>query len=85
MYPTTFIRLICRYVQACQRVILDKALTNEQFCKELLPSILTLSVDKIPNVRLSVSKLISDPLMSIGRSYYNGVIGCHRTSLVAEA
>lgn len=47
---------------------MDGAMKDEQFCKELLPSILTLSVDKIPNVRLAVAKLLAQPLMRTGGS-----------------
>ncbi|XP_067934475.1 serine/threonine-protein phosphatase 4 regulatory subunit 1-like isoform X2 [Watersipora subatra] len=68
------------YVQACHRILQDEAMTNVQFCRELLPSIVTLSVDKIPNVRLAASKLVSHPLMQIG--YFTSEENPHRDDLI---
>lgn len=61
LYP-----LFCSYVQACQQVLRIDALTLDQFSKELLPSLLTLSMDKIPNVRIAVAQLISQCLLPLG-------------------
>lgn len=55
-----------RYAQVCHRVLADESIKMEQFAKELLPSVITLSMDKIPNVRLSVAKLLSQRLLHLG-------------------
>ena len=67
-----------RYVQACHKVLQTDSLKLDQFSKELLPSLLTLSMDKIPNVRISVAQLISQCLLPLGNvdSMTIGDSGC---------
>ena len=70
---STYIYFIAnRYVQACHKVLQTDSLKLDQFSKELLPSLLTLSMDKIPNVRISVAQLISQCLLPLGNVDYQG-------------
>ena len=76
---STYIYFIAnRYVQACHKVLQTDSLKLDQFSKELLPSLLTLSMDKIPNVRISVAQLISQCLLPLGNvdSMTIGDSGC---------
>lgn len=62
------------YVQACYRTLLDDSLELDQFAKELLPSIINLSEDKTPNVRVAVALLFSQCLLPLGMFISNIII-----------
>jgi len=68
------------YVQACHRVLQTDSLLLDQFSKELLPSLLTLSMDKIPNVRISVAKLLSQCLLPL--EYFTSSRNPHHDELL---
>ena len=56
-----------RFVQVCHRSLVDSSLEPDQFSKELLPSLLTLALDKVPNVRIATAQLFSQGLLPIGK------------------
>ncbi|KAF6039087.1 PPP4R1 [Bugula neritina] len=68
------------YVQGCHRILKDHSIKSDQFSKELLPSIITLSIDKTPNVRISVAKLLSQELLH--SDYFTGSQNPHHDDLM---
>ena len=57
---------IHRYAQLCYYILEDMSLTAEQFAHELLPSLLSLGADRIPNVRISLAKVLAQHIMHSG-------------------
>eukprot|EP00118_Oscarella_pearsei_P007894 m.39663 g.39663 ORF g.39663 m.39663 type:complete len:859 (+) comp32783_c0_seq7:64-2640(+) len=52
------------FVSLCQHVLTEKFVSPQQFSKNLLPKLLALANDNIPNVRLTVSKSLADVMMA---------------------
>ncbi|XP_061166602.1 serine/threonine-protein phosphatase 4 regulatory subunit 1-like isoform X2 [Saccostrea echinata] len=61
---------VCRqiYVQMCYAVLEDESLPLDLFSKHLLPVLLNISHDPVPNVRLSLSKVMTDQIIT--REYF---------------
>ena len=61
----------CRqtYALVCSQLIKDKAIEKDIFMKELLPCLLNLSQDKVPNVRLAVARTLATDVLNIARKY----------------
>ena len=58
----------CSYAQLCYYILEDGSLTSEQFANELLPSLLSLGSDRIPNVRIALAKVLAQHIMHSGQS-----------------
>ena len=61
-----------RFVKQCQRFIEENRLSRSLFATECLPTLITLSYDKIPNIRIAVARLLKNHLLEIG----NGIFFC---------
>ena len=59
----------CSYAQLCYYILEDGSLTSEQFANELLPSLLSLGSDRIPNVRIALAKVLAQHIMHSGQSH----------------
>ncbi|XP_055943311.1 serine/threonine-protein phosphatase 4 regulatory subunit 1-like isoform X2 [Argiope bruennichi] len=46
------------YVYICQQIILDKALSPDQFAEDALPQLLYLCWDRVPNVRIAIARCL---------------------------
>ena len=57
----------CRFAHVCQHILDDCALTSEQFACHLLPSLLGLGTDAIPNVRIALAKTLSTHVVFSGK------------------
>ena len=55
-----------RYAQLSYYILEDGSLTAEQFANELLPSLLSLGLDRIPNVRIALAKVLAQHIMHSG-------------------
>ncbi|XP_077271693.1 serine/threonine-protein phosphatase 4 regulatory subunit 1 isoform X2 [Temnothorax americanus] len=54
------------YALLCAQLIRNNAITGEKFCKEMLPCLITLSRDRVPNVRLAVARTIATDVIAMG-------------------
>ena len=50
----------CRFTQVCACVLKDRSVVIERFCAELLPLLLTLSADPVPNVRIALARALAN-------------------------
>ncbi|CAL1290612.1 unnamed protein product [Larinioides sclopetarius] len=46
------------YVYICQQIILDQALSPDQFAEDALPQLLYLCWDRVPNVRIAIARCL---------------------------
>uniref|UniRef100_A0A2C9JIK6 Uncharacterized protein n=1 Tax=Biomphalaria glabrata TaxID=6526 RepID=A0A2C9JIK6_BIOGL len=60
-------RWLCRqtFAQLCYTILADNSLPADIFSKNFLPSLLGLSTDAVPNVRLSLAKVMSQRIMPL--------------------
>lgn len=58
--------LICRFAQLAQAIIDEDAVPLDRFVSVVLPGLIALSQDSVPNVRISVAKVLSQSLMTKG-------------------
>ncbi|XP_015185244.1 PREDICTED: serine/threonine-protein phosphatase 4 regulatory subunit 1-like isoform X2 [Polistes dominula] len=54
------------YALLCAQLIVGGAISGEKFTKEMLPSLLNLSYDNVPNVRLAVARTLSQNVITMG-------------------
>ncbi|XP_066603921.1 serine/threonine-protein phosphatase 4 regulatory subunit 1-like isoform X2 [Prorops nasuta] len=57
------------YAILCERLISSDAITGEKFSEEMLPSLLKLSWDKVPNVRLAVARTMAQDILAKGSDW----------------
>ncbi|XP_017792094.1 PREDICTED: serine/threonine-protein phosphatase 4 regulatory subunit 1-like isoform X3 [Habropoda laboriosa] len=50
----------------CAKLISSNAISGDRFSQEMLPNLLKLSSDKVPNVRLAVARTLSKNVVSMG-------------------
>lgn len=55
------------YVFVCAKLISSNAISGDRFSNEMLPNLLQLSSDKVPNVRLAVARTLSRNVVPMGR------------------
>jgi serine/threonine-protein phosphatase 4 regulatory subunit 1 len=55
------------FTQLCQAIVREQSLDAEQFAKELLPSLLAMADDSVPNVRITLAKCLTCYVMNEGR------------------
>ncbi|XP_014604176.1 PREDICTED: serine/threonine-protein phosphatase 4 regulatory subunit 1-like isoform X2 [Polistes canadensis] len=60
------------YALLCAQLIIGHAISGENFVKEMLPSLVNLSWDKVPNVRLAVARTLSQNVITMGIDW----LGC---------
>ncbi|XP_062583021.1 serine/threonine-protein phosphatase 4 regulatory subunit 1-like isoform X2 [Saccostrea cucullata] len=67
---------VCRqiYVQMCYAVLEDESLPLDLFSKHLLPVLLNISHDPVPNVRLSLSKVMNDQIIPRGHPQHEEIL-----------
>lgn len=53
----------------CAQLIASNAISGDRFSQEMLPNLLKLSTDKVPNVRLAVARTLSRNVVPMGRKY----------------
>ena len=68
----TFRFAFCSFTQMCLAILEDEALPLDMFSKILLPSLLNISHDPVPNVRLLLSQVMSGQI--IPRGVYTKVL-----------
>ncbi|XP_011880997.1 PREDICTED: serine/threonine-protein phosphatase 4 regulatory subunit 1-like isoform X1 [Vollenhovia emeryi] len=54
------------YALVCAHMIRNDAITGEKFSKEMLPCLISLSCDRVPNVRLAVARTIATDVIAMG-------------------
>ncbi|CAL1686167.1 unnamed protein product [Lasius platythorax] len=54
------------YALVCSHLIRNNAIAGSKFSKEMLPCLISLSVDKVPNVRLAVARTIATDVIGMG-------------------
>lgn len=54
------------FVQMCLAVLEDQSLPLDMFSKHLLPCLLNISHDPVPNVRLTLSRVMSGQIIPRG-------------------
>ncbi|XP_070575375.1 serine/threonine-protein phosphatase 4 regulatory subunit 1-like isoform X3 [Ptychodera flava] len=57
------------FAHLCQNLLAEEAITNKQFVSELLPQLIKLSTDNVPNVRIAVARLLAQHI--IPSEYFN--------------
>lgn len=59
-----------RFAVLCQYLLREKISTDqncmERFAKDFLPSLLALSTDAVPNVRLALARTLTQSILPIG-------------------
>ena len=53
----------------CAKLISSNAISGDRFSQEMLPNLLKLSTDKVPNVRLVVARTLSKNVIPMGCKY----------------
>ncbi|XP_070154598.1 serine/threonine-protein phosphatase 4 regulatory subunit 1 isoform X2 [Polyergus mexicanus] len=56
------------YALVCSHLIRNNAITGSKFSKEMLPYLINLSVDRVPNVRLAVARTMATDVIGMGYS-----------------
>ncbi|XP_011059766.1 PREDICTED: serine/threonine-protein phosphatase 4 regulatory subunit 1-like isoform X2 [Acromyrmex echinatior] len=54
------------YALICSHLIRNNAISEEKFSKEMLPCLISLSCDRVPNVRLAVARTIATDVIAMG-------------------
>ncbi|KAM0734403.1 Serine/threonine-protein phosphatase 4 regulatory subunit 1 [Formica fusca] len=54
------------YALVCSHLIRNNAITGSKFSKEMLPCLINLSVDRVPNVRLVVARTMATDVIGMG-------------------
>ncbi|KYQ52178.1 Serine/threonine-protein phosphatase 4 regulatory subunit 1 [Trachymyrmex zeteki] len=54
------------YALVCAHLIRNNAIPEEKFSKEMLPCLISLSCDRVPNVRLAVARTIATDVIAMG-------------------
>lgn len=54
------------YALVCSHLIRNNAITGDKFSKEMLPCLISLSCDRVPNVRLAVARTIATDVIAMG-------------------
>ncbi|XP_050459179.1 serine/threonine-protein phosphatase 4 regulatory subunit 1-like isoform X3 [Cataglyphis hispanica] len=54
------------YALVCSHLIRNNAITGSKFSKEMLPCLINLSVDRVPNVRLAVARTLATDVIGMG-------------------
>lgn len=57
------------YALVCSHLIRNNAITGSKFSKEMLPCLINLSVDRVPNVRLAVARTLATDVIGMGCKY----------------
>lgn len=56
----------CRFAQLCQNILEENALPPSVFAEYLLPALLALRNDPIPNVRLTLARVLAQRIIPLG-------------------
>ncbi|XP_075389326.1 serine/threonine-protein phosphatase 4 regulatory subunit 1 isoform X2 [Tenrec ecaudatus] len=67
------------FVFVCQTVIEDDCLPMDQFAMYLMPHLLTLANDRVPNVRVLLAKTLRQNLLE--KDYFLNSAGCHQEAV----
>lgn len=57
------------YALVCAHLIRNNAIDGSKFVKEMLPCLLSLSCDKVPNIRLAVARTLKKDVSAMGCKY----------------
>jgi len=68
------------YALVCSHLIRNDAIPGDKFSKEMLPCLISLSCDRVPNVRLAVARTIATDVIAMGCKYH--IIIIYRADLV---
>jgi len=58
------------YALVCSHLIRNDAISGDKFSKEMLPCLISLSCDRVPNVRLAVARTIATDVIAMGCKYH---------------
>ncbi len=61
------ISVVPRFVHVCQYILEDQTLSQERFATDILPDLLSLSRDGVPNVRITLARLLSQFILNSGK------------------
>lgn len=61
------------YALLCSHLLHNGAIAASMFTKEMLPNLLNLSLDRVPNVRLAVARTLANNVSTLGRKYHLGI------------
>ncbi|XP_074208528.1 serine/threonine-protein phosphatase 4 regulatory subunit 1 isoform X1 [Camelus bactrianus] len=67
------------FVFVCQTVIEDDCLPMDQFALHLMPHLLTLANDRVPNVRVLLAKTLRQTLLE--KEYFSASASCHQEAV----
>ncbi|KAK3581114.1 hypothetical protein CHS0354_033907 [Potamilus streckersoni] len=59
------------FVQLCEAILKEESMNCEQFAKELMPSLLKLGQDPVPNVRITVARCMTSYI--VNRDYFTSL------------
>ncbi|PIK63051.1 putative serine/threonine-protein phosphatase 4 regulatory subunit 1 [Apostichopus japonicus] len=68
------------FVHICQKFIEEQSLDMDQFAMDFLPSLLDLSLDPIPNVRITLARTLAQSVMPL--VYFTTTLNPHRERLM---
>lgn len=57
------------FASLCAKIISSNAISGDRFSQEMLPTLLEISSDKVPNVRLVVARTLSENVVPMGCKY----------------
>ena len=57
------------FASLCAKIISNNAISGDRFSQEMLPTLLEISSDKVPNVRLVVARTLSENVVPMGCKY----------------
>lgn len=62
------------FALVCAKLISSNAISGDRFSQEMLPNLLKLSSDKVPNVRLAVARTLSKNVIPMGCKYFTRIM-----------
>lgn len=55
------------YCQICEAILRTNSLQDEQFCRDMLPSLLHFGQDPVPNIRLTLARVLHQFILCSGK------------------
>ena len=74
--------VLVRYVQLCSSVVQEEVIPEGLFVELLLPALLRLSTDPVPNVRITLARALTNQLLNPGTSDWTIIQICESQLLV---
>lgn len=65
------------YALLCAHLIRNNAITSSKFAEEMLPCLISLGRDRVPNIRLAVARTLATDVSAMGGKYHIAVTMYH--------